>query len=118
MQSKAKTVTEYINSLSADRKVVMIAIRKAIKQNIPKGFEETMGYGMAGYVVPHKLYPEGYHTTPHLPLPFIGFASQKNFIALYHMAMQGDLLKWFQEEWKEHTNKKLEIGRASCRERV
>lgn len=115
MQSKAKTVTEYLNELPDDRKKVLTAMRKALKLNLPKGFEETVGYGMIGFVVPHKLYPKGYHVTPHLPLPFIGMASQKNFIALYHMAMTGDLLKWFQEEWKEHTTKKLDMGKSCIR---
>ena len=115
MQSKAKTVTEYLSELPADRQKVVMAMRKALKQNLPKGFEEVMGYGMMGYVVPHKLYPKGYHATPHLPLPFIGIASQKNFIALYHMAMTGDLLKWFREEWKEHTKKKLDMGKSCIR---
>jgi hypothetical protein len=115
MQSKAKTVNEYIAELPEDRKKVIIAMRKALRQNLPKGFEETMGYGMMGYAVPHSLYPKGYHVTPHLPLPFIGIASQKNFIALYHMAMTGDLLKWFQEEWKEHTTKKLDMGKSCIR---
>lgn len=115
MQSKAKTVTEYLNELPADRQQVMMAMRKALKQNLPKGFEERMSYGMIGYVVPHSLYPSGYHTTPELPLPFINIASQKNFIALYHMAMHGHLLKWFQEEWKEHSPKKLDMGKACIR---
>ena len=115
MQSKAKTVNEYLKELPADRQKVFMAMRKAIKNNIPKGFEEQMSYGMIGYVVPRKLYPEGYHTTPHLPLPFMNIASQKNFIALYHMAMHGDLLKWFQEEWKEHSSKKLDMGKACIR---
>ena len=115
MQSKAKTVTEYLNELPDDRKKVLTAMRKALKQNLPQGFEEGVGYGMIGFSVPHKLYPKGYHVTPHLPLPFIGLASQKNFIALYHMAMTGDLLKWFQEEWKEHSTKKLDMGKSCIR---
>jgi uncharacterized protein YdhG (YjbR/CyaY superfamily) len=115
MQSKAKTVNEYIAELPDDRKKVIVAMRKALKQNLPKGFEEAVSYGMIGFIVPHKLYPKGYHVTPHLPLPFIGLASQKNFIALYHMAMTGDLLKWFQEEWKEHTTKKLDMGKSCIR---
>jgi hypothetical protein len=115
MQSKAKTVNQYIDELPEDRKKVIIAMRKALKQNLPKGFEEAVGYGMIGFMVPHKLYPKGYHVTPHLPLPFIGLASQKNFIALYHMAMTGDLLKWFQEEWKEHSTKRLDMGKSCIR---
>lgn len=116
MQSKAKTVTEYLNELPADRQKVVTDMRKALKQNLPKGFEECMSYGMVNYVVPHSLYPNGYHVTPQLPLPFIAIASQKNYISLYHMALyEGSLLEWFQEEWKEHTSKKLDMGKCCVR---
>ncbi len=115
MQSKAKTVPEYIDSLPAERKPVIAALRKAIAKNLPKGFEEQMGYGMMGYVVPLKLYPPGYHVTPELPLPFMGVASQKNHIAVYHMAMSGDLLDWFQDEWRVHSRKKLDMGKSCIR---
>ena len=113
MQSKAKTVTEYLAHLPDDRKKVITALRNAFKKNLPKGFEEMMNYGMIGFVVPHKLYPAGYHATPQLPLPFVNIASQKNHIAVYHMGMQGDLREWFEKEWKKHSEKKLDMG-GSC----
>ena len=115
MQSKAKTVPGYIDSLPTERKHIIIALRKTILKNLPKGFEEIVSYGMIGYVVPHKLYPGGYHVTPELPLPFIGLASQKNHIAVYHMAMQGELLDWFQDEWKVYSTKRLDMGKCCIR---
>jgi hypothetical protein len=115
MQSKAKTVTEYLNSLPADRRKIITAMRDAVKKNLPKGFREEMNYGMIGFVVPHSLYPAGYHTTPELPLPFINIASQKSHIALYHMGMHGKLLEWFTAEWKKHSTKKLDIGKSCIR---
>ncbi len=115
MQSEGKTVGEYIDTLPAERKPIIVALRKAITKNLPKGFEEQMGYGMMGYVVPHKLYPPGYHVTPELPLPFMGVASQKNHIAVYHLAMQGELLDWFQDEWKVYSEKKLDMGKSCIR---
>lgn len=116
MQSKAKTVTEYIESLPDDRKKIISDIRKVIKKNLPKGFEETMQYGMISYVVPHKLYPAGYHCKPADALPFISVASQKNHIALYHMMVyQGELHDWFLNAWKGTTDKKLDIGKSCIR---
>jgi uncharacterized protein YdhG (YjbR/CyaY superfamily) len=116
MQSKAKTVDEYIEELPPDRKPVIAALRATIKKNIPKGFEEVMSYGMIGYVVPHKLYPSGYHCDPKLPLPFINVASQKNHISVYHMGLyRGGLMDWFQDEWNELSTKKLDIGKACIR---
>ncbi len=116
MQSNASTVTEYIDSLPADRKKAIASLRKVIKQNLPKGFEECMSYGMIGYVVPHKLYPGGYHSNPQLPLPFVNLASQKNFISFYHMALyEGKLLDWFKSEWPVYTHQKLDIGKCCVR---
>ena len=101
MRSKAATVKEYLDSLPADRKTAIAELRKVILKNLPKGFSEVMAYGMIGYVVPHSLYPDGYHCDPKQPLPFMNVASQKNFIAVYHMGMYADksLLKWFTGEF-------------------
>lgn len=116
MQSKAKTVSEYLDSLPPDRKKIVINLRKEIKSNLPKGFKEEMSYGMIGYVVPHSVYPKGYHVDPHLPLPFINLASQKNYISLYHMGlMEGPLLDWFRTEWKKSTTSRLDMGKCCIR---
>ncbi len=117
MQSKLKTVPEYIDSLPPERKQIINAIRKVILKNLPKGFQEEMNYGMIGYVVPHKLYPDGYHCDPKLPLPFLNIASQRNFIAIYHMGMyaQPKLLDWFQDEWRVVSTKKLDMGKSCIR---
>lgn len=117
MQSKATTVDAYIAELPEDRKKAMSELRKVIKKNIPKGFKEGMGYGMMGWSVPHSLYPPGYHCTPELPLPFIGIASQKNFIAVYHMGVYADpkLLKWFTAAHAKTSSKKLDMGKSCMR---
>jgi uncharacterized protein YdhG (YjbR/CyaY superfamily) len=117
MQSKAVSIDEYITSLPDDRKEAITKLRKEIKKNLPKGFEECMSYGMIGYVVPHKLYPDGYHCTPNLPLPFMSVASQKNFVALYHMGMYSDpkLLDWFTKEFAKQVPSKLDMGKSCVR---
>ncbi len=117
MQSKAKTPREYLEELPADRKAAMTELRNVIHKNIPKGFSEEIGYGMLGWAVPHKLYPAGYHCDPKLPLPFLGIASQKNFIAVYHMGLYADkkLLDWFLEEYPKHSDRKLDMGKSCLR---
>lgn len=117
MQSKAATVNEYLAELPDDRKQALNKLRKAIKENLPKGFEECMGYGMIGYVVPHSLYPAGNHCNPKLPLPFINIASQKNFIAVYHMGIYANpkLLKWFTDEYAKQATTKLDMGKSCIR---
>jgi uncharacterized protein YdhG (YjbR/CyaY superfamily) len=117
MQSKAATIDEYIASLPDDRKEAITKLRKEIKKNLPKGFEECMSYGMIGYVVPHSLYPDGYHCTPHLPLPFMNIASQKNFVSVYNMGVYSDekLLDWFLAEYAKHVPKKIDMGKSCIR---
>ncbi len=117
MQSKATTVEAYIAELPEDRKKAITDLRKVIKKNLPKGFKEVMGYGMMGYSVPHSLYPAGYHCNPKDPLPFIGLASQKNFIAVYHMGIYADpkLLKWFTDAHAKASSKKLDMGKSCMR---
>ena len=117
MQSDAKTVDEYFESLPSDRKDVMNRLRKVILDNIPSGFNEQMSYGMVGYVVPHTIYAPGYHCDPKLPLPFANVASQKNFIALYHMGIYADpaILDWFTSEYPKHSSAKLDMGKSCIR---
>lgn len=111
------TPEAYIKSLPEDRKAIIQELRNVINKNIPDGFEETITYGMIGWVVPHSLYPAGYHVTPELPLPFISIASQKNHIALYHMGVYSDdkLLNWFSDEYPKYIKTKLNMGKSCIR---
>jgi len=117
MKYKATTVDEYIGQLPEDRKEAMTKIRGIILENLPEGFSEQLNYGMPGYVVPHSIYPDGYHCDTKLPLPFINVASQKNFIALYHMGIYADpaLLEWFTSEYPKHCKTKLDMGKSCIR---
>ncbi len=113
MTSSAATPQEYIDSLPEDRKIFVSAIRDVLLQNLPEGFKEIMSYGMLGYVVPHSIYPKGYHVNPKLPLGFINLASQKNNVTLHHMGMyQGKLLEWFKGNWALHSKRKLDMGKC------
>lgn len=117
MQSGAMTTEQYLKELPPDRQEAMAKLRKEILKNLPKGFKEEMSYGMIGYVVPHSLYPKGYHCDPKLPLPFMNIASQKNFIAVYHMGVYADntLLEWFKKEYASSTTAKLDMGKSCIR---
>ena len=117
MQSKSTTPADYLKELPSERLDAFNTLRDTILKHIPKGFEECMNYGMIGYVVPHKLYPAGYHCDPKLPLPFVSIASQKNFIALYHMGIYAnpELLNWFVAEYPKHCKTKLDMGKSCIR---
>ena len=117
MQSKAKTPNEYFDALPEDRRPVMVALRKVIAKNLPRGFAEVMQYGMPGWVVPHSMYPAGYHCDPKQPLPFLGIAAQKQYIAVYHMGIYADpaLLEWFRTEYARQSRGKLDMGKSCIR---
>jgi len=117
MQSTATTISAYLEEIPEERKEAFKKLRETILENIPKGFVEQISYGMIGYVVPHSSYPNGYHCNPKLPLPFINIASQKNFIALYHMGIYAnpELLNWFTKEYPKHSVQKLDMGKSCIR---
>ena len=117
MQFKSKTILEYISQLTKDRKEPISKLRNIINQNIDRGFSEEINYGMIGWVVPHSLYPEGYHCDPKLPLPFMSIASQKHFIAVYHMGVYAspELLGWFISEYPKNCSTKVDMGKSCIR---
>jgi uncharacterized protein YdhG (YjbR/CyaY superfamily) len=117
MQIQAETFSDYIAQLPADRQESMSRLVTIIRENLPHGFEEGMGYGMLAWVIPFSLHPAGYHVNPKVPVPFINLASQKNHIGFYHMGLYGSsaLLEWFTTEWPKHSKKKLDMGKACIR---
>ena len=117
MQYKANSPEDYIKQLPEERQPVIQKLHETILTNLPKGFEEVISYGMIGFVVPHSIYPSGYHCTPELPLPFMNLASQKNFVAVYHMGMYAkkELLDWFTAEFPKRSTRKLDMGKSCIR---
>ena len=111
------TIESYINSLPIDRKESVNKIIKVVEENIPVGYTKVMNYSMPSFVIPHSIYPVGYHVTPDLPLPFIGVASQKNHIGFYHMGVYADsnLLDWFISEYPKYCKSKLYMGKSCIR---
>lgn len=117
MQYKADTAEEYIAQIPKERVEAIEKLREVLKVNLPKGFEEVMSYGMISYVVPHSIYPKGYHVDPKIPLPYISIASQKNFVGLYHMGVYSipSLYDWFVSEYPKHCKTKLDMGKSCVR---
>ena len=111
------SIKDYTNSLASDRKTTITQLINVIEQNIPKGFEKVMNYGMPSFVIPHSIYPNGYHCDTTLPLPFIGVSNQKSSISLHHMGLYADpeLLNWFKSEYPKHSNTKLDMGKSCIR---
>ena len=117
MKASGKTVEEILINLPEDRAESFNKLHNVILKSLPKGFEAAISYGGLGYVVPHTLYPAGYHCKPSEPLPFAGIASQKNSINFYHMGIYADpkLLEWFVSEYPKHSKQKLDMGKSCIR---
>ena len=117
MHGEATTPKEYFATLPDDRREAMVKLHDVIAQNLPAGFAEVMEYGAPGWVVPHSLYPAGYHCNPRQALPFLGIASRKQYIALHHMGLYADpvLLGWFQTEYARQAKGRLDMGKSCIR---
>ncbi|WHF52966.1 DUF1801 domain-containing protein [Chryseobacterium gotjawalense] len=117
MKIEANSIEDYLNNVPEERKSSFRKLYETVSQNLPQGFQEELSYGMIGWNISLETYPAGYHCTPNTPLPFINLASQKNFIALYHMGIYAnkDLLKWFTEEYPKYSARKLDMGKSCIR---
>ena len=117
MNIAANNVDEYIATASAERQEALRRMRDLLRKHLPKGFEERLGYDMPAFVVPHELYPAGYHCDPSLPLPFVSFANQKNFVAMYHMGLYAspEDMAWFKASWDAKAHGKLDMGKSCIR---
>jgi uncharacterized protein YdhG (YjbR/CyaY superfamily) len=117
MKYEADSPEEYIQQLPKERQEPIRKLRLVIKQNLPEGFQECINYGMIGYVVPHTIYPNGYHCNPKNPLPFMSIASQKNYIEVYNSGIYAikELFNWFIQEYPKHTDRALDMGKSCIR---
>jgi uncharacterized protein YdhG (YjbR/CyaY superfamily) len=117
MQYESTSPEDYISQVPEDRQDTLKKLRKVINDNLPKDFEEGMIYKMIGYYVPHSVYPDGYHCSPEIPLPFMSFASQKNSVNLYHSGIYAkpELHDWFVAEYPKHCKRKLDMGKSCIR---
>jgi uncharacterized protein YdhG (YjbR/CyaY superfamily) len=113
VMSKATTVADYLAELPADRRKTIAAVRAIVRKNLPKGYKESVGYGMICYNVPLATYPDTYNGQP---LCYAALAAQKNHCALYLMNVYGDAptAKAFKDGFKK-AGKKLDMGKCCVR---
>ncbi|MEC5158349.1 DUF1801 domain-containing protein [Chryseobacterium sp. MP_3.2] len=117
MQIFVDSIEDYLTQVPEERKAAFKKLFETISENLPEGFQQEITYGMIGWNIPLETYPAGYHCTPNTPLPFMNLASQKNFIAIYHMGIYADpeLLNWFVGEYPKYSAKKLDMGKSCIR---
>lgn len=110
-------IQNYIDDIDEKYKDSYIKLLNLIIEHIPKGFELVMQYNMPSFVVPKKLYPQGYHVDPNQPLPFLALGVQKHHIGLYHLGIYADpkLLSWFEDQYSKQVPTKLDMGKSCIR---
>lgn len=117
MKAIGNTIEGILSNVPQDRRDTFNKLHATILSNLPEGFEAAISYGGLGYVVPHAIYPDGYHCKPVEPLPFAGIASQKKSVNFYHMGIYADpdLLNWFIAEYPKYSKQKLDMGKSCIR---
>ncbi|MEY2652341.1 MAG: hypothetical protein RLZZ321_1434 [Bacteroidota bacterium] len=117
MKPTGETVDAILENIPEERKEAFNRLHQIIVDHLPAGLEPGISYGNLGYVVPHSLYPAGYHCKPSEPLPLAWIASQKNSINFYHMGIYADpkLMNWFVAEYPKHSTQKLDMGKSCMR---
>lgn len=113
MQSKAATVAEYLSEMPVDRREAIKKVRETILQNLPKGYEEVMNWGMITYQVPLEVYPDTYNKKP---LMYAALANQKKHMAVYLTGIYLDegIYQEFEEKYKK-TGKRYDVGKSCVR---
>ena len=113
VQIKAANADEYIEKVPAAQREVVSILRKLIKKNLPKGYVESVSWGVISYEIPLKKFADTYNGRP---LTYIGLAAQKNHYALYLMCYysSSERGKWLKDEFKK-AGKKLDMGKCCLR---
>lgn len=91
VSSKQTRPAAYLASLPPERRRVIAAVREVIKKRLPKGFVETMNWGMLAYEVPLSRYPDTYNKQP---LMYLALAAQKNNYAFYMTGSRATNRSW------------------------
>lgn len=110
-------IDDYVQSHDEKWQTAFYTLYETVKTCLPRGFSETMQYGMPSFVVPLVQYPDGYLNDAKTPLPFISLAIQKRHIAIYHMGIYTNdaLLEWFEETYPKYMKTKLNMGKSCIR---
>lgn len=113
MPDRVTSVKGYIESLSKERQQIISVVRKSILSVLPKGYEETLNWGMISYEVPLTICPNTYNKKP---LMYAALASQKNYCSLYltpiYMSEENRIN--FEQDFAL-SGKKLQAGKSCVR---
>ncbi len=110
-QRPVLTVSQWLESVPADRKDAINAVRDAVNERLPRGYEETVDWGMLAWVVPLASFPDTHNGRP-LMLAALGAHTKR--MTIYLMSVYGDakIRAEFETAYK-NSGKKVDIG-GSC----
>lgn len=113
VSSVAATVEQYLAELEEPRRGEITELLGLIRQNLPKGFDETMAWGMIVFQVPMAVSGPTYNDQP---LAAVALASQKKYISFYLSSIYAskELTAEFHERWAR-SGKKLDMGKSCVR---
>ena len=114
--TNAATVAEYLSALSPDDRAEISTVRRVIRQNLPRGFKESVQWGMICYTVPLSRFSETYNGQA---LCYAALAAQKNYHSLHLMMVYGSPAeeKRFRARYKA-SGHKLDMGKSCVRFRA
>jgi len=104
----ALTVEQWLASVPAERKDAINAVRAAINEHLPPGYEETVDWGMLAWVVPLARLANTHNGHP---LLLAALGTHTKLMTVYLMTVYSDpeVRKEFETAYKE-TGKKLDMG--------
>ena len=113
VSSKETTPAGYLASLTPEQRAVIEAVRAVVQKRLPKGYVETMNWGMLSYEIPLSTYPDTYNKQP---LMYVALAAQKNTYALYttNVRSSPELLAKLTAAYKA-SGRKLDMGGGCIR---
>jgi hypothetical protein len=115
VKSAATTVEQYLEELPPDRRASAATVRDVILRNLPKGYEESVAWGMITYALPLERYPDTYNGQP---LCYAALASQKNHLAVYLTGAADPVIEKLIKDGFQKAGKKLDMGKSCIRFRA
>jgi hypothetical protein len=102
------TVNQWLASVPAERKEAIQAVRDAVNEHLPKGYVETVDWGMLAWVVPLATLPDTHNGRP---LMLAALGAHTKLMTIYLMTVYGDpnVRREFEIAYKK-TGKKLNMG--------
>jgi hypothetical protein len=109
-KSKPTTIEGYLESLSPEKRDAIVAARKLVQANIPKGYSEFMNWGCINWGIPLSEFSNTYNGHP---ITYIALGANKNKNSLHLMAcyVDGKRIAFLKDEFKK-AGKTFDMGKS------